>query len=544
MKIIKIKYIGLLAVLLAFTACNDPEDVDISEQIFEEEKPELVAGSADFSNYVAVGNSLTAGFTDGALFKAGQENSFTNILSQKFALVGGGEFSQPLMNDNIGGLLFGGNPMPNGSFGPRLYFYSDPNPDCPDLTGPKVLGIDPTNDQSTPLLPTTEAFAPTVGSKNNMGVPGAASFHLLFDGYGNPENLATATANPYFVRMASASNATVLGDALAQSPTFVSLWIGNNDVLGYATSGGSTGAITPKSTFDFSITTIMSALTQANVKGVMANIPNVATLPHFTTVPYNPLDPNDECTSFGAQVNLLNNTFAPLNAAFNFLGMPERAITYSAIDPSPLLIHDESLPNIQAQLNQVLIGGGLDAPTAGVLSAQFAQSRQATENDLFVLPSASAIAEVNVPYFTQLVTAGVPAATAGQLSVNGVTFPLEDKWVLLPSEQDEIKIATDEFNGTLQNAATAAGFAFVDANALMTQLANGGITSGEFTLTSNLVLGSAFSLDGVHPTARGNALIANEFMKAIDATYGSNFEASGNFVNIGDYPTNFSPTLQ
>ena len=54
-----------------------------------------------------------------------------------------------------------------------------------------------------------------------MGVPGAASFHLLFDGYGNPANLAppTPTANPYYVRMASATNATILGDALMQGPT-------------------------------------------------------------------------------------------------------------------------------------------------------------------------------------------------------------------------------------------------------------------------------------------------------------------------------------
>jgi len=48
----------------------------------------------------------------------------------------------------------------------------------------------------------------------------------------------------------------------------------------------------------------------------------------------------------------------------------------------------------------------------------------------------------------------------------------------------------------------------------------------------------------VHPTARGYALIANDFMKAIDATYGSNFEASGNLVDIGNFPTNYSPTLQ
>jgi hypothetical protein len=53
-----------------------------------------------------------------------------------------------------------------------------------------------------------------------------------------------------------------------------------------------------------------------------------------------------------------------------------------------------------------------------------------------------------------------------------------------------------------------------------------------------------FSLDGVHLTSRGYALAANEFLKAIDETYGTNFEESGNFAKAADYPTNYSPTLQ
>ena len=40
-------------------------------------------------------------------------------------------------------------------------------------------------------------------------------------------------------------------------------------------------------------------------------------------------------------------------------------------------------------------------------------------------------------------------------------------------------------------------------------------------------------------TARGYALIANEMLKAIDAKYDSNFEASGSLVDIGEYPTNY-----
>lgn len=38
---------------------------------------------------------------------------------------------------------------------------------------------------------------------------------------------------------------------------------------------------------------------------------------------------------------------------------------------------------------------------------------------------------------------------------------------------------------------------------------------------TSYVSGGAFSLDGVHPNPRGYALIANEYIKAINAKYGS-----------------------
>jgi len=87
---------------------------------------------------------------------------------------------------------------------------------------------------------------PTVNlgsSFNNVGVPGAKSFHLTFPGYGS--------LNPYFGRMASSASATMLGDAAGQNPTFFTLSeIGGNDVLSYATSGGigvdQTGNFNPK----------------------------------------------------------------------------------------------------------------------------------------------------------------------------------------------------------------------------------------------------------------------------------------------------------
>ena len=516
-----IKYILLSAVLIGFTACNDEEDFDMTEA--EVVLPELTAGSATLSNYVSLGNSLTAGFTDNALFIAGQENSFPNTLSQKFALLGGGAFTQPLMNDNFGGMTLGGTRI----LQPRLVFGG--------------AGPVPLESIIGPVSVSTELSSPPSGPFNNLGVPGAASFHLIAPGYGNLANFPTA-ANPYGIRVAGNTDTTILELAMAQAPTFFSLWIGNNDVLGYATSGGAAGALTDQATFDFAYSTLISTLTSQGAQGVVANIPDVTTIPFFTTVPHNPLDPSNP--AFGPQIPTLNATFAQLNAAYAFLGMPERSIVFSETEASAVIINDESIANIATSLSAVLQGGGLDPVTAGLLANQFGQSRQATAADLLTLTSSTVIATLNEDYFNLLVGGGVPPATAGQLAINGVTFPLADQWVLIPSEQDEIAQATNGFNATISASASQAGLAFVDANGLLTQLANGGITSGDFTLTSNLVTGSAFSLDGVHPTARGYALIANEFMRAIDVTYGSNFEASGNFVDVGNYPTNYSPALQ
>ncbi len=510
----KIKYILLFFLLIGLYACESDDQGDVVEP-----EVELTAGTADFSRFISLGNSLTAGYTDNALFMASQQNSLPNIMARQFALVGGGSFTQPMTNDNIGGLTLGGNVIAP----PRLYF---------DGAGPALL----------PAVPTTEVSNILSGPFNNLSVPGAKSFHLLANGYGNIANIQLGLANPYFVRMASSPDASVIEDALAQAPTFFSLWIGNNDVLGYATTGGDgSNPITDQATFSTVYTTIAGALAQTGAKGVLANIPDVASAPFFTTVPYNPLDPSNP--AFGPQISALNAAYAPLNAAFDFLGMPERKVQFSPTAASPIVIHDESLPNIAVQLAQVLQGGGLDPLTAQLLAAQYGQSRQATEDDLMLLTSSSVIATLNQDYFNFLVGLGVPPATAGQLAVNGITFPMEDRWVLLPSELDEIKIATEGYNSVISSIASGGGYALVDSNALLTELNSGGLSSGDFTLTSDLVLGGAFSLDGVHLTARGYALIANEFLKAIDAAYGSTFEDSGNLIDIGDYPTNYSPLL-
>src|SRR5690625_1019721 len=95
--------IFIASAFLALVACETDFDNKVTDEGFYN------SGSADVSAFVAVGNSLTAGYADNALYKTGQENSFPNILASRFAFVGGGEFKQPMMADNYGGLLLGGN---------------------------------------------------------------------------------------------------------------------------------------------------------------------------------------------------------------------------------------------------------------------------------------------------------------------------------------------------------------------------------------------------------------------------------------------------
>ena len=507
--------------------------------------PTLSAGSLNLSKYVSVGNSLTAGYTDNALFKASQQLSMPSMLAGKFALVGGGSFSQPLMNDNNGGLLLAGNMIA----GPRLFFNG---------AGPaSLLSANPA------ALPTTDiATNNPKGPFNNMGVPGAKSFHLLAPGYGNIGNVALGLANPYFVRMASSPNASVLADAMAQSPTFFSLWIGNNDALGYATTGGDgTNPLTPLSGapgvgFDGTYGALIATLTAGGAKGIVANVPYVTSVPHFTTVPHNPLSPANP--AFGPLIPTLNGIFSQLNQVFDFLGAPERKIVFSTTAASELIIKDENLTNLAPQIAAVLSASptfpafvqsfGLPAQAAplvaNLLGATYGQVREATAADLIVLPASSIIGTVNNTAAAALVAQGLPAALAGQFSAEGVSLPLADKWVLTPQEQVEIKTAIDGYNAIIKAAADAAGLAFFDANKYMQQLATTGITDGKYTLKASLVTGGAFSLDGVHPNPRGYALLANLMMKTLDAKFGSNFEASGNLLNIGNFPTNFSPALQ
>jgi hypothetical protein len=506
----KTKYIWLLAGLIGFSACQNDDDSSTT-QVF----PEATSGTADFSTFVSVGASFSAGYSDGALFKAAQEKSFPKLLSEKFALVGGGAFEQPLVNDNTGGLLVGAFQAAEY----RLVF----NGSGPQRLDQFLTGL------GAPVPPiTTDASVNLMSSFNNFGIPGAKSFHITLGGYG--------ALNPYFGRMASSGSASMISDAAAQLPTFFTFSeIGGNDVLSYATAGGSgvdqtgnfnpalygSNDITDPTVFKNFIDGALAVLTSngTGAKGVVSNVPYVSSLPYFTTVPHNPV-PLDAATA-----GFLNSAsaYGTYNATLQSLvGVPPVMLTQEEADRRTIVF-------TEGETNAVVIMDE-DLSDLTIYSALLVNMRQATAEDLIVLPASSFI--------------GTEAVPGNPTTVNGVAIPLADQWVLTPEEQLLVKNATDAYNQHIQDAVDMYGLALVDFNGILQQASTTGILSGQYLLTTDLVTGGLVSLDGIHLTTRGYAVLSNEMMKVIDAKYGSNFEASGNMYDPADFPVVYSPTLQ
>jgi lysophospholipase L1-like esterase len=409
------------------------------------DEPSINKGSLDVTKYVAVGNSITAGYADNALYYDGQKVSYANLLAGQFAKIGTGEFKQPLVAPTSVGI--------GATGGAKLNLIM--RADCMGNTSLTPYPSAPIGDLS---IFATNIYA-TEGPFNNMGVPGAKSITTIYPGYGNTAN-GFGNYNPFFTRMASApATASMLSDAMLQNPTFFTLFIGSNDVLLYALAGGADDEITPSAGvagvgFDASMDAIVNTLVSGGAKGAIANVPDITSVPHFTTVPYNGLVLTSQ-----NQVDALNTAYAPLGITFH-------------LGQNAFIIEDAAVP------------GG---------------KRQITSSEYVLL--------------------SVPQDSL-KCKQWGSAKAIPDKYVLTATEISDIRTAVADYNTKIKSLATAHGLAFVDVNKFL-MMAETGIAYNGINVSATFVSGGAFSLDGVHLTPMGNALLANEFLKAINMTYGS-----------------------
>lgn len=507
-------------VLVALAATMFSCDQDFEHPI---EDIQVTAGEANFKTYIALGNSLTSGYRDNALYRSGQENSYPNMLAGLMKAAGGGEFKIPYMPNDVGGFS--------------------------NLPGfPGKLNLTIVNGALTPVASTAGAALDNIaaaGPYQNMGVPGAKSYHLVAPGYGSAAGLSAGTANPYFVRFSNGSK-SVIEQAVDQKPTFFSYWIGNNDVLGYATSGGvgvdhnETNNVDPRTYGSSDISNVnvvkstindgLKALTAVGAKGVIANIPSVTSIPYFTTVPYAPLSPVNP--SFAPMIDELNATYAGLNQVFDAVGASDRKISFSKTAASAVVIKDKDLADLSATITAALTPK-IGAAKATLFGMIYGQARQATAKDLLVLTSSSVIGKVDTNRVAELMKLGLTQEEAGKLAVVGVSYPMTDNYVLTAKETAKAEAAVVKYNAAIAELATAYNLALVDAYSEMKKLSSAsGIKYYGQTYTTTFVSGGAFSLDGVHLTGNGYAIVANMFVDAINQKYHSTLRK----VYPGNYP--------
>lgn len=368
-------------------------------------------GGADFSRFVGVGDSLTAGFKDGALFADGQATGFYGRLATSMG-------TQVV----IPSIAYPGIPTPNPATGQGLLLQIPGT--C--QVGATTFATGQTTGRVNPTLPATDVAIPG----QNMGEAITTKWSI------DLSNLATVdTAEdfvlgfPYAFAPAPANTPrTQVETAVGLQPTFLSIWLGSNDALGAALAATvDDTTLTPTQTFNTQADTAFGALAATGAKAVVFNVPDVTVIANLFSVAelsaITGLDAAQIKLLFGVQ----KDAFVPLSA----------------------------LPTIQA------IAGGTQQ---------------------------------------------------GQLAAHQI---------LTRKEVKKIRKATKKYNAKLKALADANGWAFVDINSVLTEIARDGLAIEGVGTVTTAYLGGVFGLDGVHPSATGHAVVASLAVDAINAKYGT-----------------------
>jgi lysophospholipase L1-like esterase len=365
-----------------------------------------------FDRYVSMGNSITAGFQSGGINDSTQLQSYAVLLARAMR----SPFFPPLMN----------------------------RPGCPPpytnvFAGTRVGGGTPTTCALRKSVPIPPPYI------SNTAVPGAE----VLDIYKNIDTAANANSLTQFF-LGGLTQAQMMAKA---QPTFVSVWIGNNDVLGAATSSPNAGdstKITPVATFQARYDSVTAAVAAAKPRGViLIGVANVTDIPYF---------------SAGATYWAIKNHLAPPDSF-----------------PTAFTVSANCAPG------GVLPGG---------------------RGDTTLVP---------FPYGAALLA----AAQAGQPR----NLDCADTVVAIVTPPELRKLVTTvlTYNAHIAGQATANHWAYLDPNAALDSLHAVAAAVRPFPRIpqpcSANPFGTAFSCDGVHPSAATHKLIAQKLREAINAAY-------------------------
>ena len=291
---------------------------------------------AQFHQYVALGDSLTAGVEGNCLVERNQESSFPSIIAHQLAIV---DFQQPLVQELALTSPLVGNPCLGTVFIP-----------------PATVTVGNISQQGPPLN------SLLAHPYNNLGIPGAHVDDLVDITHANPNGTTAEQFSALVLRNVPGSpfdGLNAVTEANALGPDLITLWVGSNDILPAALTGvfvpGVT--VTPEAEFGQDYAVVLQNIVVAGRTIIAGNVPDVASIPFTTTIP-------SRITIPGGSIGVLG----PGNAAYPCApvapdqGCPVPEGTLVTLPASSLLAQGIGVPT-------ALGGTGLPLPD-GKLTAQ------------------------------------------------------------------------------------------------------------------------------------------------------------------------------
>jgi lysophospholipase L1-like esterase len=378
-----------------------------------------------FERYVAIGNSITAGFQSNGINEITQQQSYAVLLARAMRA----PFYAPL-------LAFPGCPAPYDSLWSR---FGEPTP---HRVNPPVPG-------GCALRKTVSPPPPFI---SNVAVPGARVVDTYTNLTGSANQLTT------FI-LGGTTQVQMMGRAGA---TFVTVWIGNNDVLGAVldtANSGNPALVTDTTLFQTQFGILLDSLEDAGItRAVLIGVANVTLIPYLVrgskfynvkfagdSIP----GPNAASKTFPANF-LVNPNCAPPAGDSVLVPFPRGAavLAFARFMPTATVGVDCS------DVHHVSRAEMLNMVAAVTSYNNYISAQAAARGYLFIDPNA---------LFAALPPGAIPAFPNVPSDSNKVAFP----------------------------AAYTTPF------------------------------GTFFSLDGVHPTAAAHRLIAQTLGPAINAAYGT-----------------------
>ena len=515
-------------------SCEQESIMKIDPTAASAPTPSGTAGTADFTKFSAIGGSYVAGFTDGTLYTNGQKNSLAAIIANQINYTRSADaqatytFNQPDINSENGYINAGTDGIPgNSDDNGRMYLGTSAS------TGETGLYFKQPGDAAAMQTP----YAGDKIALNNFAFGNSVLGHFVSTETGGP-NPAHPLFNNFYARFGAGGSASPLTQFLGTAPSFWMAWLGASDFVGYAAKGGDV-AQAPKpdgATLSVIWGQALTAMISSNqvAKGIVGTVPDILALPYFNFIVSNAI-PLDAATAgalnaqLGAGFNGSLNGLAA-NAMLSAAEAAQRQLTWAA-GQNYILINDESLTDL-APLWRVLVGVGAMTPADTVALYPYRQSRQATDNDKAVLAAQGVL--------------GLPNTAIPSNPTWGVSWPLSDEHVLTATELVEFETARATLNAGIKakvkelnenvviNSAGLNRLAMVDLDGTYAGWAtnsplsdNGVVVTYDFSPPTGM-----WSFDAVHPNARGYALLANKWIEAINAHFGSSIPKA----QVGWYP--------